>query len=1142
MCLVAAALARNGRALPDPLDAPYWRTFHISTIGVGTANAADYRQSMLSLTDGVMPRNIKVGFAATDAALMAAGGGYYDYLPSVFRLQSSLDWARTNDLPIGVHLNALPWNDSAQQSSDVLHNMLEQYGGGLLLQTDRAGRFRKASLPQDPALDEEAGTFSPYLEMQLTLSPYAPLVQDYLLRNTRLAARHFAWLREQAPDLVAFCTLSSEFGMNVAANSDYCDYSPWSRQEFRDWLCGAGLYAGLAQYATLADFNAAFAGAAGFPWAGWAAVAPPTNALWNSTASGLWWQKWHEFRVAQVRNIEQNQMRAAREAGWNPDRLFGHQIPGNPASTTDTLNTKHASPWTTTFVQQGGNGITTYGASAASASLFSAVSANDKSWGICEYNPLSTNVAANLGALNAVWNAKAHLLCPYNWVQDGYAIKDSAFLTALQQFVASHRDDAFTGLAAHEAAPASRDLLWSMSGADDVESLSGLAGASFTNGSLCATVADAAPALALALDESRHTLASDAYGSVSLRLFLSHAPSAPAALEWADASNATASVSFAVQQGWNLCRVNLAGHPAWRERRIRSLTLRPPGDAGAALRLDWLQMEALPCWHFDDAAEAYGVSNFSGWAVTNGQFSGASGADGYVYLATDTRSISAHADRAFIDADTYKKARVRLTSSAAAHGQLYWWKGTETPYAVTFPVAAGTRTYEVDLSGNANWSGAVTRFRLDPVNVSGVTCAVDYVSLAPARLPPRAPLYETIANSPNPVFIWEPATEPNQEEAATYDFQLATDFEFSNVVFSTASQRAPHVTYIGPELDGQHWWRARACGGGSASPWLVPMPLFARVWNGDTTNDFTSLHGLAGAVSTSGVWSALTDYDPYFSLNTGNSGVGAGVNADLYKVLQVRLRVSHPSAPSSAQFFFFPKAGGTHSVTFTVPPDGQWYERTVDLSSNANWSGYMSSVRLDPTSASNALVSVDWVRLLPGGDYAANRPPAWPALGASSNRSVIAGQTLTITNAATDPNGASQTLRYSLLNPPAGASLDASSGVLSWRPTLAQAPQTHPLVWVAADSGTPSLSATQTLWVAVGQPAQPVITAVGLGNGQLSLSVTGDGGPDYTVLASTNLLDWTPLWITNPPSRPFTVSDPSATNFTRRFYRVLLGP
>jgi len=1131
-------------AAADPLNTPYWRTFHINTLGVAADGAASYRQLMLANTGGVMPRNVKVGFSGSGLSLFSAKGGYYDYLPSTYNLDASLAAARANDLPIGIHLNAMPWDDSATQASDILHNYLEKYNAGALLQVDRFGRIRDAALAQDPTIDEQAGTFSPFMEMQLTLSPYAPLIQDYLVRNTRIAARYFVWLQEQAPDLVTFCTMSSEFGMNTTANNDYCDYSVWSQQEFRDWLSGAGAYAGSGQYASLAAFNNAFTNATGFPWASWTAVVPPTNVLWTATPDGNWWKKWQQFRVQQVQNIEQLQMRAARSAGWNPDQLFGHQIPGTANSTSDTLTTQHASPWTTTFVQEGGDGITTYGANASSATIFNAVYADDKNWGIGEYNPLSSTVSGNLNALNTVWNYHAHLLCPYNWTQAGYAISNTVFLTALQQFIGNHANDALTNMAAYEAAPASHDVIWTMSYADDVTATSGLNNQVFSNGVFSASITNASVSLALALDSNRHTLPSEAFYALSLRLFFSNAPAGPAVFEWTDTNSTTGSVSFAVHQGWNLCRVNLGENAGWREKNIQALTLQPPGSAGNGLQLDWLRLEAGPCWNLDDTNEVYGVANFSNWSVTNGQFSGTSGADGYLYFSTDKHTASANADRAFIDADFYKIARVRMTSSAAANAQLYWWTAAGVPYVTSFPVSAGTQTYTINLSSNANWVGLVTRLRLDPVNANGVVCAVDYLALSPILLPPRAKYFDTIANSSNPVFLWEPATEPDHTPL-TYDFQLAANFGFTNVVLAAASLNATNLTYAGPDLDGLYWWRVRSRdGAGNVSPWLVPMPLFVRVWNANSTDDFTGLNQYTNVVVSNGVWSAqATSGDPYFSLNLGNNNNGPGVNADLYKQAQLRLRVNAPpGAGSTAQLLFFPDAGGTYSVNFTVPPDGQWYERTIDLSSNANWTGYINRVRIDPTSAVNATVSFDWVRFVPSGALAANQPPA---LSAFTNRTVMAGSNLTVNVTASDPNVPPQTLTYSLAEPSLGAQINPTNGLFTWRPAMAQAPSTNLFTIQVTDNGTPVLSATNSFWVTVNSPISPGLSAVSSSNGVFTLTVSGNAGPDYVLQTSTNLtppVNWRPIQTNASAAPPFSFSDTGATNFNQRFYRVQLQP
>jgi hypothetical protein len=169
-------------------------------------------------------------------------------------------------------------------------------------------------------------------------------------------------------------------------------------------------------------------------------------------------------------------------------------------------------------------------------------------------------------------------------------------------------------------------------------------------------------------------------------------------------------------------------------------------------------------------------------------------------------------------------------------------------------------------------------------------------------------------------------------------------------------------------------------------------------------------------------------------------------------------------------------------------------------------------------------------------------PNTPPVLNAISNRTVMAGATLTFTNLATDTNVPTQTLTFSLLSPPAGAMINPASGIFSWRPTIAQSPSTNPMSVKVADNGTPSLGATQSFSVFVLRPAPPVISAPALSNGAFGLTVAGDAGPDYALSASTNLLNWSLLQQSNSPVLPFRFVDPAATNFSQRFYRIQLLP
>jgi hypothetical protein len=59
-----------------------------------------------------------------------------------------------------------------------------------------------------------------------------------------------------------------------------------------------------------------------------------------------------------------------------------------------------------------------------------------------------------------------------------------------------------------------------------------------------------------------------------------------------------------------------------------------------------------------------------------------------------------------------------------------------------------------------------------------------------------------------------------------------------------------------------------------------------------------------------------------------------------------------------------------------------------------------------------------------------------------------------------------------------------------------------------------------------------------LADGRLSLSVFGQVGHNYTLLASTNLVNWVPILSFACTNALMDVFDPDATNFSARFYRL----
>jgi Bacterial Ig domain len=96
-----------------------------------------------------------------------------------------------------------------------------------------------------------------------------------------------------------------------------------------------------------------------------------------------------------------------------------------------------------------------------------------------------------------------------------------------------------------------------------------------------------------------------------------------------------------------------------------------------------------------------------------------------------------------------------------------------------------------------------------------------------------------------------------------------------------------------------------------------------------------------------------------------------------------------------------------------------------------------------------------------------------PILSAQTNRSLNELTTLTVTNSASDSDLPANPLSYTLLNPPAGATIDAN-GVITWTPTEAQGPSTNVITTVVTDTNTNAvnaqhLSATNSFTVVVNE-------------------------------------------------------------------------
>src|SRR5208282_3619164 len=143
-------------------------------------------------------------------------------------------------------------------------------------------------------------------------------------------------------------------------------------------------------------------------------------------------------------------------------------------------------------------------------------------------------------------------------------------------------------------------------------------------------------------------------------------------------------------------------------------------------------------------------------------------------------------------------------------------------------------------------------------------------------------------------------------------------------------------------------------------------------------------------------------------------------------------------------------------------------------------------------------------------------------------------------------------LSYQLVVAPVGATI-SSNGIIIWTPSQSQAPSTNVFTTVVSDSGTPSLSATNSFIVVVNDlnsapvlPVQTNLTVSGLAtlvvtNTATESDVNSTGltysllsGPTNALINSNGIITWTVAAAQVPSTNLFTTMvsdyDPYAVN------------
>ena len=165
-----------------------------------------------------------------------------------------------------------------------------------------------------------------------------------------------------------------------------------------------------------------------------------------------------------------------------------------------------------------------------------------------------------------------------------------------------------------------------------------------------------------------------------------------------------------------------------------------------------------------------------------------------------------------------------------------------------------------------------------------------------------------------------------------------------------------------------------------------------------------------------------------------------------------------------------------------------------------------------------------------------------PSLQPIGDQRVVEGTQLSFTTTSTDADLPPQTLIYSLgEGSPVGASIDASSGLFQWTPTLGTAPANVGLTVVVSDAGTPSLESSQSFEILVLEPIEaPIMPNPVLGAGGFSVDVESKFGWFYHLEATESLSApvWLDVVLVQGTGERITLTDTKAESVGQRFYRV----
>jgi hypothetical protein len=160
-----------------------------------------------------------------------------------------------------------------------------------------------------------------------------------------------------------------------------------------------------------------------------------------------------------------------------------------------------------------------------------------------------------------------------------------------------------------------------------------------------------------------------------------------------------------------------------------------------------------------------------------------------------------------------------------------------------------------------------------------------------------------------------------------------------------------------------------------------------------------------------------------------------------------------------------------------------------------------------------------------------------PALAESASRALYPGESLTVTNSATDHDLPANSISYRLDGPSHGAQLEPQTGIFAWKPDVSLPAGIYTFQITASDDGTPSLTDTKLLSVELRKAPELSIQHEGV---HLKFQLRGAEGRTFQIEATRDFQTWSQVAAGSAQSATDGVLLPIDSASPNEFYRLVI--